>query len=432
MMAETLPSEWSSISLSSTALPGKNGFDDGDWIESPYITTAGIRLIQTGNIGVGKFVDKPDTHRFISTASFRSLGCKWVHPGDLLICRLAEPIGRACAVPEHVGDSVTAVDCTIYRANPTVACAGYILHRLNTQEHLKACVDVAGGSTRQRISRGNLGALQVPLPPLPEQRRIAKILDTIDEVIRKTEQVIAKLQQMKQGLLYDLLTRGIDDNGELRDPVKNPEQFKESELGLIPKGWEVPALQELTDCIIDGTHHTPSYVNEGVPFLRVTDLHSRQIDPESVEHIPAAEHRALIKRCHPRQGDVLLSKNGTVGIARKVDWSWTFSIFVSLALIRAKQDRLSGAFLEMVLGSFVVGQQIHRRSKQGTVTNLHLEEIREFQIPVPSAQEQQMLVALLKDWSAVEFSEVHRLTKLKALKAGLGDDLLSGRVRVDA
>ncbi len=76
----------------------------------------------------------------------------------------------------------------------------------------------------------------MPLPPLPEQRRIAEILDTLDEAIRKTEQVIAKLQQMKQGLLHDLLTRGIDDNGELRDPERHPEQFKDSPLGRIPRG----------------------------------------------------------------------------------------------------------------------------------------------------------------------------------------------------
>ena len=84
------------------------------------------------------------------------------------------------------------------------------------------------------------------LPPLPEQRRIAEILDTLDEAIRKTEQVIAKLQQMKQGLLHDILTRGIDDNGELRDPDRHPEQFKDSPLGRIPRGWEVRPLKDLS------------------------------------------------------------------------------------------------------------------------------------------------------------------------------------------
>ncbi len=97
------------------------------------------------------------------------------------------------------------------------------------------------------ISSSTLREFAVPLPPLPEQRRIAEILDTLDEAIRKTEQVIAKLQQMKQGLLHDLLTRGIDENGELRDPERHPEQFKDSPLGRIPREWEVAPLENLAD-----------------------------------------------------------------------------------------------------------------------------------------------------------------------------------------
>ena len=98
------------------------------------------------------------------------------------------------------------------------------------------------GSTRQR-STYRAQDCSVWAPSLPEQRRIAEILDTLDEAIRKTEQVIAKLQQMKQGLLHDLLTRGIDENGELRDPERHPEQFKDSALGRIPREWEVAPFE---------------------------------------------------------------------------------------------------------------------------------------------------------------------------------------------
>ena len=111
--------------------------------------------------------------------------------------------------------------------------------------------------------------LSVWLPPLPEQRRIAEILDTVDEAIRRTEQVIAKLQQMKQGLLHDLLTRGIDENGELRDPERHPEQFKDSPLGRIPREWEVGPLERLMAL----TYRYPSYygiqyIPSGVPEVQ--------------------------------------------------------------------------------------------------------------------------------------------------------------------
>jgi type I restriction enzyme S subunit len=89
--------------------------------------------------------------------------------------------------------------------------------------------------------------MQLVLPPLPEQRRIAAILDTLDTAIRTTERLIAKLELVKQGLLHDLLTRGIDANGELRDPERHPDQFKDSALGPISEEWEVATLDLLAN-----------------------------------------------------------------------------------------------------------------------------------------------------------------------------------------
>jgi type I restriction enzyme, S subunit len=107
-------------------------------------------------------------------------------------------------------------------------------------------------TTQANINGRTVKQFECDLPPLREQRRIAEILDTLDEAIRKTEQVIAKLQQMKRGLLHDLLTRGIDENGELRDPERHPEQFKDSELGRIPRGWEVLRVGSALESIEQG------------------------------------------------------------------------------------------------------------------------------------------------------------------------------------
>ena len=86
-------SDWQSVPLINIAKPGRENFIDGDWIEAQYITSEGVRLIQTGNVGVGEFKNK--NKKFISLESFNELGCRDVYPGDLLICRLAEPAGRA-------------------------------------------------------------------------------------------------------------------------------------------------------------------------------------------------------------------------------------------------------------------------------------------------------------------------------------------------
>ncbi len=111
------------------------------------------------------------------------------------------------------------------------------------------------GSTVRGITTNDLLALPLQYAKKPEQSRIAAVLDTVDEAIAKTEAVIAKLRQVRAGLLHDLLTRGLDKNGQLRDPIAHPEQFQDSPLGRIPREWGVQALR---DCLIGNLSFPPS------------------------------------------------------------------------------------------------------------------------------------------------------------------------------
>nr|WP_246806836.1 restriction endonuclease subunit S [Ensifer sp. ENS04] len=168
-------------------------------------------------------------------------------------------------------------------------------------------------------------------------------------------------------------------------------------------------LAEVTTKITDGAHFTPTYVEQGVPFLRVTDIQEDSIDWETVKRIPKEEHDVLIQRCNPQRGDVLLSKNGTIGITKIVDWDNDFSIFVSLALIKAKPNLLLPEFLESFLSSANAQSQFSKHSKAGTVTNLHLREIRNLQIPVVPLEEQ-------KKWQKLRLELRERMFKLRAAK----------------
>ncbi|MCG5517486.1 MULTISPECIES: restriction endonuclease subunit S, partial [unclassified Ectothiorhodospira] len=97
------------------------------------------------------------------------------------------------------------------------------------------------------LNTGQLKKLSVFTPPLPEQRLLARILDTLATQIQKTEALIAKLEKVKEGLIHDLLTRGIDENGQLRpSPEQAPELYKDSPLGLIPSGWDLLTLGEIS------------------------------------------------------------------------------------------------------------------------------------------------------------------------------------------
>ena len=197
---------WVERTLLELAGGKKELFDDGDWIESEHITDEGIRPVQTGNIGVGKFLDRA-ARKYICDYSFTSLHCKEIREGDLLICRLAEPAGRACVLP-NIGERkiVTSVDVTIFRPPVSIADRVFLANLFSTDQWFRAVGDRSGGTTHKRISRGSLGCLKIEIPSLAEQTAIAAILSDMDAEIAALETKLAKTRQIKQGMMQELLT----------------------------------------------------------------------------------------------------------------------------------------------------------------------------------------------------------------------------------
>jgi type I restriction enzyme, S subunit len=199
-------SEWEERTLFDLARGRKELFDDGDWLESEHITTEGIRLVQTGNIGVGAFIEKNDK-KYIFEKSFVSLHCKEIRQGDLLICRLAEPAGRSCVLPD-IGEAkiVTSVDVTIFRPPASVANRVFLANIFSTDQWFRAVSDRSGGTTHKRISRGALGRLRIRVPAVEEQNAIAAIFSDMDAEIAALEAKLVKARQIKQGMMQELLT----------------------------------------------------------------------------------------------------------------------------------------------------------------------------------------------------------------------------------
>ena len=197
---------WEVKSLFELAEFKKQLFDDGDWIESEHITTQGIRLIQTGNIGVGKYVEK-DNKKYIYPESFLKLNCKVLRKGDLLICRLAEPAGRACIFPDiNETKVITSVDVTIFRPNREISNRIFLKNVFSTNDWFVKVYESVGGTTHKRISRGSLGKIKISLPTISEQTRIATILSDMDSGIEALEKKLEKYRQIKQGMMQNLLT----------------------------------------------------------------------------------------------------------------------------------------------------------------------------------------------------------------------------------
>jgi type I restriction enzyme S subunit len=152
-------------------------FTDGDWVESKDQAAEGIRLIQTGNVGEGIFKDRPEKARYISKETFEHLRCTEIFDGDCLVSRLPDPVGRSCVLRNTGERMITAVDCTIIRFYPQQLRSTFFCYYSQSDQYLKAVAKVCTGTTRNRISRSNLGLIPIPVPPLPEQQRIVALLD---------------------------------------------------------------------------------------------------------------------------------------------------------------------------------------------------------------------------------------------------------------
>lgn len=155
-------------------------FADGDWIESKDQSDEGIRLIQTGNIGNAQYLDKGERARYITEDTFNRLNCTEVKANDILISRLPDPVGRACIIPEGLGKSITAVDCTIVRLRSRILPEYFIAYTLSPFYMMQVAARETG-STRKRISRKNLGILKIPVPQIAEQESFASIVRQSDK-----------------------------------------------------------------------------------------------------------------------------------------------------------------------------------------------------------------------------------------------------------
>ncbi len=202
------------------------------------------------------------------------------------------------------------------------------------------------------LNRNDAYELLIKVPPnTDEQRRIAQILDTIDAQIQETEQLITKLKQMKAGLLHDLLTRGIDEHGEMRDPVAHPEQFKDSVLERIPREWAISELFSICVKVTDGCHQSVETATDGVPFLYVSCIRDGQIFWDQGAKISEDTYKLISKGREPNKDLILYTVVGSYGNAALVEDERPFSFQRHIAYILPDITKIKPKFLLYWLNS---------------------------------------------------------------------------------
>lgn len=284
------------------------------------------------------------------------------------------------------------------------------------------------GSGIPHVDREILEGLTIFNCDVPEQTKIAEILSTVDRTIEQTEALIKKQQRIKTGLMADLLTRGIDADGNLRSEATHA--FKDSPLGRIPVEWEVKTVLETSTKVTDGDHHTPSRSESGYYLLSARNVNNGYLALDDVDYVPLEEYLRMRRRCDPEFGDILISCSGTVGRVCAVPVDFECVLVRSAALIKFNHDIVLSRFAEWIIGSPIVQTQILTAQRQAAQPNLFQGEIEKLNLLIPGGDEQRVIGNKLDELSRETKRLGASMAKLRSLKTALMQDLLTGKKRV--
>lgn len=294
---------------------------------------------------------------------------------------------------------------------------------------------VAQGSTFVAVNRHDVECLEISwFSEECNRQHVAYVLDTIDKAIAANEEAITKLKQVRAGMLHDLLSYGLDENGQLRDPIAHPEEFRDSPHGYIPRRWEfkqlkdiVPANRRITYGIVQPGEFDPN----GVLLIRGQDYIKGWALRDSFFKVAPSRHDAY-RRSLTKAGDLLICIVGatTGAVAQVPAWIEEANITQTTARVACDPEKLVARFALHVLRSELGQKQVRRYVKGSAQPGLNLQDVEMFWIPLPERDEQRAIARILDHHIENELSATNELEKLHQLKSGLLDDLLTGRVRV--
>jgi type I restriction enzyme S subunit len=287
------------------------------------------------------------------------------------------------------------------------------------------------GSTNQvELNRQAVGELELSLLTKPEQDLVATILSAIDKAIEQTEAIIAKQQRIKTGLMQDLLTRGIDEHGNIRS--EETHKFKDSQLGRIPVEWDCQPLVGLAAMQVGFAFKSPWFQTEGVRLLRGENVGYGRPDWDDAQYLSASMAEEYAEYML-RTGDIVIGMDRTftkqgckISIMCAED---TPSLLVQ-RVGRFIPASVSPGYLRAVLASkrYQDGLLLHQKGMD--IPHLSKDEILSPFVPVPEGNERERIGRTYETLENRLELERRTLKKLTSLKSGLIQDLLTGKVRV--
>jgi restriction endonuclease S subunit len=373
--------------------------------------------------------------RFPSKLQWTTKPTKTCLPSDILFCVRGSTTGRINVSNDIycIGRGVAAIRGIQYRS-----CTRYI-ELILKQLALEILDEARGnGSTFPSINSNRLANTKICIPALSEQEKIAEILATIDNLIEKTEALIAKYQTVKQGMMHDLFTRGVDAAGNLRPTFEDaPELYKESAIGWIPQEWKYTTVDEGLINIDAGK--SPNCIDQPAAPGEWGVLKVSAVQPNG---FAALENKVITNPIfinsfyEVRHGDVLITRSNTpqlVGIVCLVESPPSNLMLCDKTLRMNFNPKIADSrYMFWLLQQPEVRTQIEiaATGTSGSMKNITQPSIRALEIVLPTIDEQREIASRIQSTHHKITAEKRTVQKLKLQKSGLMQDLLTGKVRV--
>jgi type I restriction enzyme, S subunit len=359
-----------------------------------------------------------------------------ISAGDIVFTRIGARLGKAALVTPAMPEFSLLHSAVMIRPNPSCISSEYLLYVMRS-EQLQSQI----GSEIQSVGVPDLGldkinSFSVTIPPPPEQRKIARILTTLDNVIEKTEALITKYQSIKQGMMHDLFSRGIDAKGTLRPTQQQaPDLYTETRIGFCPKAWKQVPLSHYADVsggITLGRKLDSKSLVE-LPYLRVANVQDGYLDLSEIKTVEVL--RSEVDKYKLKAGDVVMTEGGDFDkLGRGTIWQGQIADCLHqnhVFRIRPKSNELLSPFLAQLTGSAYGRHYFLMCAKQTTnLASINASQVKAFPLLLPAPEEQAAIIAKVEAIDGQLASETAQRNKLTRIKSGLMHDLLTGKVRV--
>jgi len=371
--SKSLPSGWRAVTLEGL-VADDGAFVDGDWVESKDQDPAGdVRLIQLADVGDGEYRNRSE--RFLTSQKAAELGCTFLEPGDLLVARMPDPLGRACIFPGDQKRSVTVVDVAIVRPRNPEVNARWLMYCINAPLFRRFVASLQSGSTRQRISRKNLAKIVFPLPPVDWQgevvAEIEKQFSRLDEAVVNLKRVKANLRNLRASAL----------NSACEGP------WPSIEFGLLARDTLVG---------LDRGRDQQRSVGPGHRYVKMNNVSmDGEIQPEGIVYVDASSQEAT--RYALRSGDILFNTRNSVELVGKsalVPPELEGALYNNNLMRIRTTPEIDSAFLAMQMCTPAFRRQLEKVKRATTsVAAIYLKDLVRLPVIVPPVTEQCRIVA---------------------------------------